>query len=434
MLDQLAARVNRWVFDPPEHLIGRPGGWVLGVLRYPYALIRDLMQGQLNLRAMSLVYTTLLSIAPLLALSFSVLKGLGYDQELEVVLYTFLEPLGEKAGELTSRIMGFVNSVRGDVLGTLGLAFLLYTVISTIQKVEESFNFIWRVERPRSWARRFSEYLSVMIVGPVLITAALGLIAALTSSKLVQALMHLQPFGQWLLHIGNVMPYVLVSGVFIFLYMFVPNTKVRFYAAFVGGISAGILWAASGMIFARFVVGSSQTALIYAGFAIVIVALFWVYLSWLILLIGVQLSFYVQHRECLRPGRGEIHLTASLRERLALSVMYLVGRDFKDSKHRWTVHSLSEQLDLPGAALSAILDSLESHGLLVSTEEEKLLPGRDLGSIQLEDIFVAVRTDALNPRVPKVRSAGPAEDIARTADEAIKRSVAGKTLQDLVNP
>lgn len=433
MLDQLAARLNRWVFDPPEHLAGTPWGWVLRIVRYPYALIRDFLQGQLTLRAMSLVYTTLLSIAPLLALSFSVLKGLGIDQDIEPVVYEMLEPVGDKATELTARIMGFVNSVRGDVLGSLGLAFLLYTVISMIQKVEESFNFVWRVERPRSWSRRFSEYLSVLVVGPVVIVAALGVIAAFTNSSVVQSITHLRPFGPWLVQVGRLTPYVLVSIVFTFLYTFVPNTRVRLSAALIAGVFAGILWAATGVLFARFVAGSTQTALIYAGFAIVIVALFWVYVSWLILLLGVQLSFYIQHPECLRPGRGAIHLTASLRERLALSAMYLIARDFKDGKHRWTTQNLSEQLDLPSAALADVLNSLESHGLLVSTEDEQLLPGRDIATIQLADILSAVRHDAKNPRVPKVRSAGPAEDIARMADEALKSSVEGKSLADLVS-
>src|ERR1700712_2706510 len=109
MLQVFSNRVLQWLFDPPAHLLGKTLRPAIKILRYPFALIRDLHQGQLNLRAMSLVYSTLLSIAPFLALAFSVLKGLGYDQDLEVVLYQFLEPIGSKATDLTQRIMGFVN-------------------------------------------------------------------------------------------------------------------------------------------------------------------------------------------------------------------------------------------------------------------------------------------------------------------------------------
>src|SRR5262245_39590051 len=134
MIASLLVRLEHWLFEPPESLIGKPLWKVAWILRYAYALARDILRGELTLRAMSLVYTTLLSIVPLLALSFSVLKGLGYHRELEPVLYSFLEPLGPRAGELTSRVMSFVDNVSGGVLGSIGLIFLLYNVISMVQK------------------------------------------------------------------------------------------------------------------------------------------------------------------------------------------------------------------------------------------------------------------------------------------------------------
>src|SRR5688572_32989757 len=149
MIAPLLARLEQWLFEPPESIIGRPLWKLTRILRFPYALMRDISRGDLTLRAMSLVYTTLLSIVPIIALSFSVLKGLGYHRELEPILYSFLEPIGDRAYELTAQVMQFVDNVSGGVLGSLGLIFLLYTLISTVQKVEESFNFVWRVEQPR---------------------------------------------------------------------------------------------------------------------------------------------------------------------------------------------------------------------------------------------------------------------------------------------
>jgi membrane protein len=154
MIPRLLGNLERWLFEPPESIYGQPLWKLTRILRYPYGLIRDILRGDLTLRAMSLVYTTLLSIVPLLALSFSVLKGLGVHRDLEPVLYTFLEPLGQRGYDLTNQIMTFVDNVRGDVLGSLGLIFLLYTTVSMIQKVEESFNFVWRVAQPRSLMRR----------------------------------------------------------------------------------------------------------------------------------------------------------------------------------------------------------------------------------------------------------------------------------------
>ncbi len=433
MIASLLPRLERWLFEPPDTLIGKPLWYVARILRYPYALVRDILRGDLTLRAMSLVYTTLLSIVPLIALSFSVLKGLGYHRELEPMLYNFLEPLGERASELTSQVIGFVDNVRGGVLGSIGLVFLLYTVISMIQKVEESFNFVWRVDQPRSFGRRFSEYLSVMVIGPAVIVAALGIIATLANTSALQAISQYEPFGTIALAVGRLMPYLLVTGVFTFMYAFVPNTKVRLRAALIGGLFAGVLWAAGGVVFASFVSESTRTMVIYAGFAIVIVALIWIYVSWLILLVGAQLAFYVQHPQYLRPGRSEIPVNASLRERLALSIMYLVVCDYQTARPRWTINRLAEHLDLPGVAIGPIVTALEQGNLLLFAEDDTWVPARDPDSIELSEIMRAVRHHhAAGPRLGRIRDIAPAVAVARDAEAAMNDSLKGKTIKELV--
>lgn len=433
MIQPFLTRLEHWLFEPPESLIGKPLWTVARVLRYPYALVRDILRGDLTLRAMSLVYTTLLSIVPPLALSFSVLKGLGYHRDLEPVLFSFLEPLGERAYDITAQVMSFVDNVRGGVLGSIGLIFLLYTVISMVQKVEESFNFVWRVEQPRSLARRFSEYLSVMIVGPALIVAAFGLLATVRNSAFMQAVAGYEPFGTALIVLGHLTPYLLVTGVFAFLYGFVPNCRVRIAAAVIGGVFAGALWAASGLVFASFVAESSRTMVIYAGFAIVIIALIWLYVSWLVLLLGAQLAFYIQNPQYLRPGRGEIRLNSSLRERVALSIMYLVVGSFRDSKPRWSINALADHLGLPGAALGPIVTALEREKLLVVVDDDTWVPGRDPGEIQLTDVLDAVRHDTAGPRLGKIRDIAPAVAAARIAEHALHESLKGKTVKDLLD-
>lgn len=432
MIALLLSRLERWLFEPPDSLIGTPLWVLVRILRYPYALVRDILGGDLTLRAMSLVYTTLLSIVPLIALSFSVLKGLGYHRELEPVLYSFLEPLGDRASELTAQVIGFVDNVRGGVLGSIGLVFLLYTVISMIQKVEESFNFVWRVEQPRSFGRRFSEYLSVMVIGPAVIVAALGVIATLANTTALQAISQHEPFGTIAVALGRLLPYLLVTGVFTFMYAFVPNTKVRLHAALVGGIFAGVAWAAGGVVFASFISGSTRTMVIYAGFAIVIVALIWIYISWLILLIGAQLAFYVQNPQYLRPGRGEIRLSSSLRERVALSIMYLIVGDYQDAQRRWSINRLAEHLGLPGAALGPIVTALEQADLLLLAEDDTWVPARDPDSIELVDVLKAVRHDAAGPPLGRVRDITPVFDIANKAETAMRDSLKGRTVKDLV--
>jgi membrane protein len=136
-------------------------------LRYPYAILRDLSRGQINLYAMGLVYATLLSLIPLIAFAFAVLKAFGAHRELAPVIEEFFRPLGEKGSlELTQRVMEFADSVSTGLVGSVGLALLLWTLLGTIKKVEDGFNFVWRVEHARSFARRVTEYIALLIVGP----------------------------------------------------------------------------------------------------------------------------------------------------------------------------------------------------------------------------------------------------------------------------
>jgi membrane protein len=433
MIQPLLNRFECWLFEPPESLLGKPLWTVARILRYPYALIRDVMRGDLTLRAMSLVYTTLLSVVPLMALSFSVLKGLGFHRDLEPVLYSFLEPLGnERAGDLTTRVIDLVDNVSGTVLGSIGLIFLLYTVITMVQKIEETFNFIWRVEQPRSFARRFSEYLSVIIVGPAVAVGAFGLIAAMGSSTFMRTIAQYEPFGTVVWMFGRLTPYLLVSGLFTFLYGFIPNCRVHFRAAAIGGFVGGALWAATGIIFTSFVAGSTQTVVIYASFAIAIVALIWLYVSWLVLMLGAQLAFYVQNPQYLRPGRGEIRLNSSLRERVALSIMYLIVCNYRDAQRRWTVNDLADHLDLPGAALGPIVSALEANKLLLLADDDTWVPARDPDLIQLTDVLDAVRHDSAGPRLGRIRDIAPAVSAARIAESAFRESLKGKTVKDLV--
>ena len=429
---RLQERVERLLFDR-HHLPVESANRVLDVLRYPFALVRDLLTGELNLRAMGLVYTTLLSLVPLAAFAFAVLKGLGVHRDLEPLIYEFLRPIGARATELTAQFMDFVDNVRGDVLGSVGLAFLLYTVISTIQKLEEAFNFAWHVERPRSVMRRVSEYLSLMVVGPIFIVVVFSLFGALGSNDAMRWLTEHEPFGTILHALGVIGPFLFVTGVFTFLYDFVPNTRVRLKPAFVGGLVAGLLWAGSGALFARIVAASAQMVAIYAGFAIFLAALIWIYLSWLILLIGAQLSFYVQNPRYLRVGQGHVRLTSALRERLAFTVMLLIARKFVAGESPWQLRELSEDLQIPGSALATVTRSLEHAGLLTLTEDEELIPARDLEGIELTDILQAVRDERRYDTwlLWRARTEPVADEVANSLEAGMRERIAGTTLRQL---
>ena len=296
--------------------------------RLLYALYRDATQGYLSLQAMSLVYTTLLSLVPLLAVSFSVLTAFGAHNSLEPLLMHVFEPLGDQAPEVVRSIMEFVEKTRVGVLGSVGLVILIYTVIAMIQKIEQVFNNTWRVEETRPFAQRVSQYLSILLVGPVLLVTLVGLSTSARHTPFVESVLAIEPFGTLIDAGGILVPFVLIVLTFAFIYTFVPNARVQFSSALIGALTAGVLWRLVGWLFAHFMASSTKYAAIYSSLAIVILFMVWVYLAWLIVLIGASIAFYHQHPEYLTDRSQNLCLSNRLRERLALQVAGYIARNF----------------------------------------------------------------------------------------------------------
>ena len=279
-MSALKHSVRDWLWQTNSHEQPLPQRLLLNSCRLFAAVFRDLTQGYTNLHAMGLVYTTLLSVVPLLALSFSVLKGFGVHNQLEPVLLNLLAPIGgERSTEITNNVLDFVDNIQVGVLGALGLGFLVFTVISLVQKVERAFNEVWRINHVRSLAQRFSNYLSVIVVGPLLAFSALGATASFLTSDTVSGIIESSSLSWLFSAVGALTPYAVVIALFTFLYIFIPNTRVKPLSALIGGAVAGILWQSIGYIFTLVVAGSSRYTAIYSGFAAGILLLVWIYLT-----------------------------------------------------------------------------------------------------------------------------------------------------------
>jgi membrane protein len=434
----LAERLNAldeaiWGAHPGSLSRGR--AYLIRFTRLVVVLARDLAQGQLTLRAMSLVYTTLLSIVPLLALSFSVLKAFGVYNQIQPMLLTFLEPLGEKGIEISNRIIQFIQNMNVGVLGSVGLALLLYTAVSLVQKIEESFNFIWHVDRSRSVGERFSRYLSALFVGPILLFAALGMTAAVMSMEFVRGLMQFGPVG-WLVQEGSrLIPYLFVIGAFTFVYVFIPNTKVRFWPALAGGIVGGILWQSAGWAFALFAAGSTRYAAIYSGLAILILFMLWLHLSWLILLFGASVAFYIQHPEYRVQQAGEPQLSNRMRERLALVLMSMIARRHLEQANPWTAEALAQAMHVPLRSVRTLLGVMTAGGVLVRTSDEPsgYVPARDLATLTVKQLLEMVRTigESRFLNVESLPAPEAVEDVIGETERAAQTALGGMTIKDL---
>lgn len=363
--------------------------------RLLFVLLRDISTGDLTLRAMSLVYTTLLSIVPLLAVSFSVLKGFGVQHQIEPLLFEFLGPLGDKGEEIGTNIVNFVNNINVGVLGSLGLALLFYTVLSLISKIEASFNYIWRIHNIRNFMQRFSYYLSVLLIGPVLIFSGLGLTATMMNNSIVQNLSSMEPFGTLFYIAGILTPYLLTIVAFAFVYVFLPNTKVKFLPAFSGAIAAALMWKSAGYLFATFITTSTNYNAIYSSFAILILFMIWIYVTWLIFLIGAQIAYYIQEPTMVTRYRSSKNLGNAAKEKMAMAIIYWIAKHFYDNKPLWTQEALSAFLNAPQDMVGKILEQFHEHGLVAATNDDdpSFMPAKDLEHISLFDVLKAIRSN-----------------------------------------
>lgn len=394
------------------------------------------MSGMLTLRATSLVFTTLLSIVPLLAVSISVLKGFGVHDQLQPALISLLAPLGDSSTEISGQIVGFVDNIKIGVLGALGISLLIFTVLSLIQKIEAAFNQAWRLEGNRNLMQRFSSYLSVVLVGPVLIFSAVGFTASLSSNSLLDPLNQLPYVNEVIFLVGYLLPYLLIVVAFMFIYLLVPNTRVKAKSAFFGAVIAGFLWKSVGALFTYFVSASTSYTAIYSGFAIVLMFMVWLYLSWLILLVGSTISYYHQHPERLLWYQSAIQLSARMREQLALQVMRNIALCYnQQSELSPTAVNLAHYQKVPIDTLMRMLGALEQDGLVCQSNDEtsQFLPSRSLNQITLLDILHSARDADANSQTLKFYSDEPVSKLLKQIESDFETRLGQQTLSDFIN-
>lgn len=400
-------------------------------VRFLYIVGRGTAENQVTLQASALTFSMLLSLVPFLAVAFSLLKALGMQNRLEPLLTRALAPLGPGGAEIAGRLMQLVDNLDVGALGAVGSLALLVTVVSLMGNVEQAFNRIWGVRTPRRLARKFADYLSVLLVGPVLVVAALGILASLQSLRLVQHLMAIEPFGTSIVLALRLLPYLLLWAAFTCLYIFMPNTAVSLGPAAVGGAVAAALWVGAGWGFATFVASSTRYAAIYSGLAILLLFLLWCYVAWVVVLLGAQVAFARQHAATQTAGWQACTRSVAERERLGLQIMLLVGQRFLAAGPPWTAEELARRLNVPAGLVSELLEVFAQKGLLTALRDSgSYLPGRDLERIGIKEILDSLRTDGQIP--PPQRASEPrqiADELLEAVDRAVTAAIGDKSLR-----
>jgi len=410
--------------------------WLHSGVRIGVMVVRDFVQNLVKLQAMALAFETLLSLAPLLAVVFSLLKAFGVHNRMEPALAEALSHLGEKGQEITNHLIGFVDKMSASALGSVGLVTLFITVLSLMSTIEDSFNHVWRVKSPRKLARRFSDYLSAIVVGPVLVFAAVTITATLQNNAIVHALTSLQAFGHVILFLLRFIPYVTLWGAFSFVYIFIPNTRVRLSSALVGGLVAALLWQTVGWGFAVFVTSSTRYYVIYSSFAILLLFLLWLHVGWMIVLLGAQVAYAHQHIHFYQREHDLVAQSTLGREKLALQLLVLIGRNFYQGLDPINVLELSNRMRLPAGVIQELLQMLTQTRVLISlADEESFVLGRDPRSISIKEILDSVRNggkkiDLLSDGNQEAESQVNA--LLLEVDQSVSKALEGQSLGTLI--
>ncbi|MBI3291423.1 MAG: YihY family inner membrane protein [Elusimicrobia bacterium] len=438
-------RLERWVEGYAWGPAAERPDWIarfcVGCVRLAFILWRKFNSDQVTLRASALTYTTLLALVPCLAVIFAVLKGLGVPSLIEARV---LENVAVGSQDLVIRILQYIQQTNVTTLGYLGLGGLALTLVATLTTVEAAFNAIWGVTQVRHWLRRWIDYLSVVIVAPLFLLAALSVTTSLQVRAVaaVETIERWGVVGQWLKYglgrfptISQLAPYVIIWMLFAFVYLFLPNTRIRPASAAFGGVIGGTLWQLAQWWYIRFQSNLTQANAIYGAMAQLPLLLGWIYLSWVVVLLGAEAAFAHQHRQSYYPLAGTL-AGADLRERTALRAMLAIGQRFREGEPPWTVHAIAQRLSLPTMFVHNVLEALASQGLLVLTDDQRLsyLPAKDLSRIQAFEILRGAhgREATAGDGEGRAPEEAMVHEVLQRKQAALQQTLGPMTLRDLL--
>ncbi|MCM2264054.1 MAG: YihY family inner membrane protein [Desulfuromonadales bacterium] len=395
---------------------------------------REFVADRCLLHATALAFTSLLSLIPLLALMFAVLKSFGVQNYLQPLL---LEHLSAGSESVATAIITYINNTNVAQLGAIGLVALVLSALSLISRVEKSFNDIWGVKETRSIQQRVTSYFSVVTIGPVFVVAAISMTGSLESQLVVQWLLDMALVGTLLILLFKVLPFVVMWLVFAGLYLCIPNTRVAPRAALIGGVFSGTLWQLSQWVYVDFQIGVARYNAIYGTLAALPVFMIWLYLAWAILLFGLEVTYALQNLQSVRRDLRGGRVSIAGRTRVILVVLLHLARRFQCGEPAPSAELIAAELKIPPRLLRGILDLLQRQGLVAELVRADgasgFLPAREPDTIQMSALLGSIAADGTDYLPPgDCAEHAVVVDLVDSLTMAAGRPLAGVTLRDLV--
>lgn len=399
MVNNVLNFVQRDIWRMPSRRLRGPKGGFVRSIRIVIASFREFTSDQCGLWASALTFYSLLSIVPVFAMAFGVAKGFGLDKTLREKI------LESAAGqqEIIMRILEFsenmLNNTRGGLIAGAGLALLFWSVIQVLSNIEQAFNHIWGIKKQRGLGQKFSDYLSLMLIVPVfyLIASSATVFLASQVDLILQKVSFLGALGPVIYWLLKLLPLCIFAGLLTYLYIFMPNGKIQFKSALLGGFVAGLIYNIVQWIYVRFQVGVSNAGAVYGTFAALPLFLVWLQLSWRIVLYGAELSFAHQNEDKYEFEEECLKASYEFKKLLALRMAQLCVARFISGQPPLSDQEIAAELEMPLRLARQILEKLVESGVLTqvqtANERERFYqPGRDVSEMTIQSVVSQMET------------------------------------------
>lgn len=357
--------VSEDIWDVELSSLSRMRRFGVNAIRVIHLVFRGFVENECPLHASALTYSSLMAIVPILALALALLRGLGAADKLEMKILEAVTTMPAQFQEIVNQILGYVRNTNFTTLGGVGLALLIWIVIDVLGRVEMSFNRVWGVAVSRSLLRKVSDYLSILMVVPVLIIAATTLNATLTSPVIIHLVQEwLGPAQIIYSRLLSLTPFLVTCAAFIFLYKYMPNTRVNALPAVISGLAGGSLWIGWQWIYITLQIGISHYNAIYATLASIPIFLFWLYISWQIVLLGAEIGFALQNYATYKMEQRAHGASTRSRIMLALSIMSNAAQSMMINVPHFRVSAYARGHRIPVRLINEVVDQLVEANLL----------------------------------------------------------------------
>ena len=430
-------RVDIWRIRLADLPFGR--SFLIKQLRMIILAFRGYDEDRCLLRASSLTFYTLLSIVPVAAMFFGVAKGFGFERRLQQELFNRFPGQEEVLNQIISFSNSLLEQTQGGLIAGIGMLVLFWSVLKVLGHIEMALNDIWGIKESRSWGRKFSDYLSIMLISPLLVLIS-GSATVFIKTQVTQVTQKVELLGvisPLIFLLLNFTPYVLIWTLFTILYVIMPNTKVNFKAGLLGGVVAGTLYQIAQWGYISFQIGAAKYNAIYGSFAALPLFLMWLQISWWIVLFGAELSFANQNVDTYEYEPDSLKVSPGFKKLLALQIAHLVIKKFENGDRPLTDSQISAQLEMPIRLVHNLLFDLVESGLVseIKTKADKKFayqPARDINKMTIQYVLEALdRSGTDDIPVAKTQDYQALSDALQNFGEAMEKSSANKLLKDI---